>query len=69
MKKKPPVTSEKVKNAYRIICAHSGITKAALCKELGIRSQNLDGLLAGLERANMLVSEAYGAYYKFEAKP
>lgn len=69
MKKRKLLVSEKVMRAYHTICEHPGITRVALCRELGIRSQNLDGMLAGLEGTDMLITEQYGLYYKFEAKP
>lgn len=60
------VTSKKALVAYHIICSHpNGISRGDLCKELGILSGQIDGLLAGLEGTAMLISESNGWCYKF----
>lgn len=56
----------KLLRIYKIIEDQPGIYGGQLCKELGYRQRGYDNLLAGLERAGLLVYESdNGRLYPF----
>lgn len=58
--------NERALKAYEIICDNPGITTWGISKKLGIDSRAMDGVLANMERLQLLVYQDGKRLYKYE---